>query len=64
MNAFEYFGGVTRRCLYDNAKVVVLERDDEGSDHEWNSRMLDFARRVGFELRLCKPYRAQTKGEC
>ncbi len=63
LNAFDYFGGVPRRCLYDNAKVVVLERDDEGGDHEWNTRMLDFARRVGFELRLCKPYRAQTKGK-
>ena len=40
----------------------MLERDDENGDHEWNSRMLDFARRVGFELRLCKPYRAQTRG--
>lgn len=30
LNAFEYFGGVPRRCLYDNAKVVVLERDEEG----------------------------------
>ena len=62
INAFEYFGGVPRRCLYDNAKVVVVERDEEGR-HEWNSRMLDFARRVGFELRLCRPYRAQTKGK-
>ena len=62
LNAFDYFGGVPRLCLYDNAKVVVIERDD-GGDHEWNSRMLDFARRVGFELRLCKPYRAQTKGK-
>ena len=62
INAFEYFGGVPRRCLYDNAKVVVIERDEEGR-HEWNSRMLDFARRVGFELRLCRPYRAQTKGK-
>ena len=48
INAFEYFGGVPRRCLYDNAKVVVLERDEEGR-HEWNSRMLDFARRLDFE---------------
>lgn len=62
INAFEYFGGVPRRCLYDNAKVVVVERDEEGR-HEWNSRMLDFARRVGFELRVCRPYRAQTKGK-
>ena len=25
--------------------------------------MLDFALRVGFEARLCRPYRAQTKGK-
>ncbi len=24
INAIEYFGGVPRRCLYDNAKVVIL----------------------------------------
>ena len=62
VNAFEYFGGVPRRCLYDNAKVVVLGRDDDGRP-EWNSRMLDFALRAGFEMRLCRPYRAQTKGK-
>ena len=57
LNAFEYFGGVPRRCLYDNAKVVVLGRDEEGRT-EWNRRMLDFSLRMGFELRLCRPYRA------
>ena len=62
LNAFDYFGGVPRRCLYDNAKVVVLGRDDDGRA-KWNDRMLDFARKVGFELRLCRPYRAQTKGK-
>ena len=62
LNAFDYFGGVPRRCLYDNAKVVVLGRDDDGRA-QWNSRMLDFARRVGFEMGLCRPYRAQTKGK-
>ncbi len=61
VNAFEYFGGVPRRCLYDNAKVVLGR--DAGGHVEWNSRMLDFALRVGFELRLCQPYRAQTKGK-
>ena len=25
--------------------------------------MLDFARRLGFEVLLCQPYRAQTKGK-
>ena len=28
VNAFEYFGGALRRCLYDNAKVVVLGLGD------------------------------------
>ena len=62
VNAFEYLGGVPRRCLYDNAKVVTLGRD-EGKQPIWNQRMLDFAMRVGFETRLCQPYRAQTKGK-
>ena len=62
LNALEYFGGVPRRCLYDNAKVVLLGRDENGGIR-WNSRTLDFARRLGFELRLCRPYRAQTKGK-
>ena len=64
VNAFEYLGGVPRRCLYDNAKVVTLGRDEEKRPI-WNQRMLDFAfaRRVGFEARLCRPYRAQTKGK-
>ena len=62
VNAFEYLGGVPRRCLYDNAKVVTLGRDEEKRP-VWNRRMLDFALRVGFEARLCQPYRAQTKGK-
>ena len=62
VNAFEYLGGVPRRCLYDNAKVVTLGRDEE-KQPIWNLRMLDFALRVGFEARLCRPYRAQTKGK-
>ena len=59
VNAFDYLGGMPRRCLYDNAKVVTLGRDEEGRT-EWNRRMLDFALRLGFEFRLCRPYRAQT----
>ena len=62
VNPFEYPGGVPRRCLYDNAKVVTLGRDEQ-KQPIWNQRMLDFALRVGFEVRLCQPYRAQTKGQ-
>ena len=53
---------MSRRCLYDNAKVVTLGRDEE-KQPIWNQRILDFALRVGFEIRLCRPYRAQTKGK-
>ena len=53
--------GRPRRCLYDNAKVVVLGREEDGRPR-WNPRFLDFALRVGFDSRLCRPYRPQTKG--
>jgi transposase len=61
LNAFRVFGGVPERCLYDNAKVVVLERTEAG-EPVLNPRFLDFARRVGFGIQLCHPYRPQTKG--
>jgi transposase len=61
LHAFERFGGVPRHCLYDNTKVVVLGRDVAGVPR-WNTTFLDFALRVGFDARLCRPYRAQTKG--
>ena len=54
INAFTYLGGIPRRCLYDNAKVVTLGRDQE-ERIDWNRRMLDFALRLGFELKLCPP---------
>ena len=63
VNAFEYLGGVPRRCLYDNAKAITLGRDEEKRP-VWNERMLDFDLRVGFEASVCaSPYRAQTKGK-
>jgi transposase len=61
IHAFTAFGGVVQRCLYDNAKVVVLGRD-AGGEPRWNPLFLDFALRVGFALKVCAPYRAQTKG--
>jgi len=59
--AFAYFGGVPAEVLYDNAKVVVLERLAEGP--RYNPGLLDFAGRYGFAPRLCRPYRARTKGK-
>ncbi len=61
LHAFQQLGGIPRRCLYDNAKVVVLGRDAAG-EPDWNTRFLDFALRLGFRIQLCHPYRPQTKG--
>jgi transposase len=60
VHAFEYLGGVPRRCLYDNTKLVVLGRASDG-EPLWNQRFIDFAHRLGFAPRVCRPYRAQTK---
>src|SRR5262249_55519886 len=60
LHAFEAFSGVPRSCLYDRTKVVVLGQGPDGP--HWNTTFLDFALRVGFDARLCRPYRAQTKG--
>ncbi len=59
--AFAAFGGVARRCLYDNAKVGVLDRPAEG-EPVWNQRFVDFALRLGLTIQLCHPYRVQTQG--
>ena len=63
-HAFEYFGGVTRRILYDNMKTVVLERDAFGEgEHRFHSGFLDYAHHCGFIIKLCRPYRPRTKGK-
>ena len=62
--AFEYFGGVPQEVLFDNAKPVIIERDAYGPGrHRWHPGMLQFARDWGFQLRVCRPYRARTKGK-
>lgn len=63
-HAFECFGGVVREVLYDNMKTVVLERDAYGpGEHRFQPAFLDFASHCGFVPRLCRPYRAKTKGK-
>ncbi|MEP6880203.1 MAG: IS21 family transposase, partial [Nitrosospira sp.] len=63
-HAFEAFDGVSQRVLYDNMKTVVLERDASGEgEHRFHSGFLDYARHCGFVIRLCRPYRARTKGK-
>lgn len=63
-NAFEYFGGHCKEILYDNMKTVVIERDKYGpSKHGFQKTFWDFSKHWGFIPRLCRPYRAKTKGK-
>ena len=60
--AFRQLGGVPEEILYDWIKTVVLGTDERG-EVRWHPVFLDFARYWGFQPRLCRPYRAQTKGK-
>jgi len=62
--AFVYFGGTPEQVLFDNAKSVVIERDvfGEGQDR-WNPHLLALAETYGFTPKVCRPYRAKTKGK-
>ncbi|ARR50977.1 IS21 family transposase [Photobacterium damselae subsp. damselae] len=62
--AFEYFGGVTKEVLCDNAKALIIKRDAyaEG-EHKLHDEMLQMSKDYGFKLMACKPYRAKTKGK-
>lgn len=62
--ACQYFGGVPREVLFDNAKAIMIERDAYGEGrHRWNAQLLQLARDYGFLARACRPYRARTKGK-
>lgn len=62
--AFGYFGGRCEHLLYDRMRTVVLGSGRDGSGKaRLNSTFAAFAAHWGFAVRLCQPYRAQTKGK-
>ncbi|ELQ09044.1 IS21 family transposase [Pseudomonas syringae] len=62
--AFDYFGGVPDEILFDNMKTAVIERDAYGEgQHRFHAGLLQMADDLGFRIRLCRPYRARTKGK-
>ena len=62
--ALAYFGGVPEHILFDNPKTVVIDRDAYGVGlHRFNATLLSVAEEFGFRPRLCRPYRARTKGK-
>lgn len=60
-HAFAHFGGRTAELLYDRMRTVTME--PAAGKARWNPTFEAFARHWGFEPRLCRPYRAQTKGK-
>jgi transposase len=61
VRAFESFGGIPEEILYDNQKQVVLSRTVDGP--RFHPEFLSFSGQFGFKARLCRPYRARTKGK-
>ncbi|MHC8314346.1 IS21 family transposase [Pseudomonas sp. LB3P31] len=62
--ALRFFGGTPRKLLFDNAKTIIQEHDVYGpGQHRWNTALLNLAERYGFTPKVCRPYRAQTKGK-
>jgi transposase len=60
--AFQAWGAVPEEILYDRMRTVWLGTDERG-EIIWHPVFLDFASYWGFKPRLCRPYRAQTKGK-
>lgn len=58
--AFDFFGGVPERILYDNPKQLVKR---PRPDVVWQERLLAFASHYGYLPQACWPYRPQTKGK-
>jgi len=59
--AFQFFGGLPKKCLYDNLKSVVLSRF--GSEIRFNPRFMEFAGACLVEPRLCRPAHGNEKGK-
>ncbi len=60
VDAFEFFGGVPRKILYDNLKSACLERHDRAA--RFNENLLQAASHYGFEPILANPRRGNEKG--
>jgi transposase len=62
--AVEQWGGVPRELLFDQMRTV-LTRDDRlsGGGLLHNLEFLRWCRHYGVTPRVCRPYRAQTKGK-
>lgn len=60
---FQYFDGVTTRCVFDNMSTVVLGKIGRDRQPIWNQRFLEFSRHYGFEPFLCAVRDPDRKGK-
>lgn len=62
--AFAYFDGVPEEALFDNAGAIITQRDAYGDGlHRWHPGLQALANEYGFRPKVCRPYRAKTKGK-
>jgi transposase len=61
--AFAHFGGRTETILYDNPRTIVTRKDEAAGQVVWNATFKDRMDFYGVSIRLCRFYRAQTKGK-
>jgi transposase len=62
LRAFEFFGGVCKRGIYDNLKTVVT-KILMSKDRVWNRRFQNLASHYLFELVACTPASGWEKGQ-
>ncbi len=60
-DAFAYFGGVTKHCLYDGEKTVILRW--EAGQAVYNPQFISFITHYRSKPVGCRPGRPQTKGK-
>ena len=62
VRAFHHFGGVPAELLYDRTKTVVKRHVGRDMAVSLHPEALAFAAHYGFAIKVCAPYRPQTKG--
>lgn len=60
IEAFDFFAGVPRLCLYDNMRSVVLERRADAI--RFHPRLVELSAHYHFAPRPCAPARGNEKG--
>lgn len=59
--AFRYFGGIPEECVYDQAKLVVI--NEQFREVTLNDRFYRYATQAGLDVRVCEGYDPESKGK-